>query len=882
MNNLSFFILINILFFYSEIQGQDYIRTINSLYKLDTSLPSNNEARTGQFVYFPDIPTLSQALPNCTDSDNTNMESGMVEIIIPTTEPTVIGLAPYAWFTYSTANGCNDQSFDFSFQLITQDGQSVDLTTSMPLDYYKVEQGESYNFKTIISSENSECEILRVCPIPILMPSVIELEHFSERRNDPLETFNSQESPDVYFQVTADGSEVSTFRLASYLPDDPNMPLEETFELRIMEDPQGEKPDEYGEISEIQSDEENIQVFKYTHPKLFDTSINEATREIKVEILQPNSEEPIQEVTIKIYRTPVALIHGLGSSGVGAFGNLKSSIELSGKFDSDLIDYIDYATTNNASFSTNRFVVSNGLNDLTEKIQDKGIASGKFDLVAHSMGGVLSRMYLQSFIYREDVRKLITLNTPHFGSQWANYYLDPNSLSQSARDVITYFEPGGLNPSKGAVNDLAVGSSALINLNSPGNINRNIVPTHAIVTNATINIPKPTVDVPLIQYRISEFGLIHLNRIIQDKENDINDFLIDLFNSSLHDLVVSDASQRGGLPESSITRLPSINHSSTSNSIVINRVSELLLENPDSNVFHNGGYNSSESDGITYELNNDINQRINISRNSGPNQYIIINEPSSGSYFGTESFINFDIQGSEEIEEIYLIFEAINNELQVFHSLGNSISLTTFSPDWTGVKKVQVLGVLIDTVVTDTINFGICAGSIQLGNFIPSRSDFLSKDSIESKSIINSNNSISFQAAEKIKLLPPFKVETGAAFKASIDVCETVLDPDPRFSFLRLNYAKKTAKEKIGKFKISPNPITNEFLIEYQSPYEEIYKIEMYDSYGKLVSTLDSGIISKGLNQMYISINNQLTPGLYFISLETKTNKLTQRIVLMN
>jgi murein DD-endopeptidase MepM/ murein hydrolase activator NlpD len=41
------------------------------------------------------------------------------------------------------------------------------------------------------------------------------------------------------------------------------------------------------------------------------------------------------------------------------------------------------------------------------------------DIIAHSMGGLISRYYVTSDDYTGNVRKLITLGTPHSGSEWA-------------------------------------------------------------------------------------------------------------------------------------------------------------------------------------------------------------------------------------------------------------------------------------------------------------------------------------------------------------------------------------------------------------------------------------------------------------------------------
>src|SRR5690606_14221592 len=51
---------------------------------------------------------------------------------------------------------------------------------------------------------------------------------------------------------------------------------------------------------------------------------------------------------------------------------------------------------------------------------EAGIA--EFNLVGHSAGGLISRFYIENLMDESDprIKKLITLNTPHFGSGWAD------------------------------------------------------------------------------------------------------------------------------------------------------------------------------------------------------------------------------------------------------------------------------------------------------------------------------------------------------------------------------------------------------------------------------------------------------------------------------
>jgi hypothetical protein len=52
---------------------------------------------------------------------------------------------------------------------------------------------------------------------------------------------------------------------------------------------------------------------------------------------------------------------------------------------------------------------------------DASVAGGRIDLIAHSMGGLVSRFYLQQLGGARRVDRLITLATPHHGSHAANF-----------------------------------------------------------------------------------------------------------------------------------------------------------------------------------------------------------------------------------------------------------------------------------------------------------------------------------------------------------------------------------------------------------------------------------------------------------------------------
>ena len=56
-----------------------------------------------------------------------------------------------------------------------------------------------------------------------------------------------------------------------------------------------------------------------------------------------------------------------------------------------------------------------------KRLIDDKVGGGRIDLVAHSMGGLVSRLYLQKLGGARRVDRLITLGTPHAGSHAANF-----------------------------------------------------------------------------------------------------------------------------------------------------------------------------------------------------------------------------------------------------------------------------------------------------------------------------------------------------------------------------------------------------------------------------------------------------------------------------
>ncbi len=146
---------------------------------------------------------------------------------------------------------------------------------------------------------------------------------------------------------------------------------------------------------------------------------------------------------IKLDRPPLLLIHGLWAgpsmwtggddgSGYNFFTNLTSQIN-------GLQVYkVDYSNQNSYSLATNSDVPyscsyvnqdtnvkSDNIKDIKAKFKAKQIAITQVDIVGHSMGGLLARIwakptpeaYIRDDNFRVgDIHELITLDSPHYGS----------------------------------------------------------------------------------------------------------------------------------------------------------------------------------------------------------------------------------------------------------------------------------------------------------------------------------------------------------------------------------------------------------------------------------------------------------------------------------
>jgi pimeloyl-ACP methyl ester carboxylesterase len=227
-------------------------------------------------------------------------------------------------------------------------------------------------------------------------------------------------------------------------------------------------------------DEQPLGFVIYRAPTNFSGGLSDSAslplRTVFLQIKSPSLSEPIiRKVTI--IRPPVILIHGLWSSK-SAWVHFLPGLAAA-HFDATPLDY---SQSNAGSVHQNATLL---LPQLRNSIRGFAIASNvaavQADVVAHSMGGLITRRFAQIDGFIDDrnyatgyVHRLISIDTPHQGSLLAN------RLISSPLDCHKLFFLFNTSADGGAVRDLAVGSlmiNALMSING----SQHAIPAHAVI-----------------------------------------------------------------------------------------------------------------------------------------------------------------------------------------------------------------------------------------------------------------------------------------------------------------------------------------------------------------------------------------------------------------
>jgi pimeloyl-ACP methyl ester carboxylesterase len=165
--------------------------------------------------------------------------------------------------------------------------------------------------------------------------------------------------------------------------------------------------------SESRTDSMGDAVIKYLPPGQLNTA---KQLETTINITARISDTDVSNITsVNLIRPPVIMLHGYQEQP-DIFEGMKEFL-LNKKFECTVPSYKSELGVENGATELDRFLYKQ-----KQIYLNKGVQINKFDIIAHSMGGLVARYYScsRSYIGKEDINKIIFVSVPHKGSYWAS------------------------------------------------------------------------------------------------------------------------------------------------------------------------------------------------------------------------------------------------------------------------------------------------------------------------------------------------------------------------------------------------------------------------------------------------------------------------------
>lgn len=579
-------------------------------------------------------------------------------------------------FTVTATSGCNwtAVSNNTSWLTVTSGNSGTGNGT---VNYSYTTNGSTLRTGTITIA-NQTFTVTQAGNVPpptvnsLICTNVI-LNHPGIEQNFTFYNDNTPYSNNDHIKVCADGSTATYIKV--------NVSNTTGIGFRVLDENNNpiNNIEKYGQLGTVNVFGNNVEV-PYTHPQYMDASSSYRSLTLQVTY----NDVPISGIafSLAIYRAPVLMIHGwLG--GLSSFETMESSL-LQNNYTWPLTYRKVYP--NSASFNDNLNVALDGITDLFNRVRSGNISCGSVDILAHSMGGILSRLYLQSNSYKNDIHKLITFNTPHSGTQGANFVYDIGIITCPLLEWIGA-ESFICSP---AVENMRVNSNSVRNQLNGYRLNQHIVPSYAISTQDILAADPDCYSLGVLLYT-GAGGLVNFV------------LLQSIFNFEGSDLVVPISSQQGGLTKfhhfTGQCHLKSIR-----NSAIVSFTLGLLNASPNGNNFDIDGYNPNT---LNSSYRN-IYHPTNLNQLLAGNVSIIY--PLNGDSFNPGQQIIIQTTGAPSISKTILI--AGNDAIPLFSrdTLSSSVSMNYTIPfEASGEVRIACAG--YDTVSQsfsiDTIRINI-------------------------------------------------------------------------------------------------------------------------------------------------------------------------------
>jgi hypothetical protein len=192
----------------------------------------------------------------------------------------------------------------------------------------------------------------------------------------------------------------------------------------------------------------------YTHPTHIENLPdwrNKAKYKLQLIWDSDPKEEPIVMFrhTIGFSLPPILLAHGVWTD-IFSLNKLEGFLLGKGFSSSEIIKVwrTDKEEAEN-TFEVDAHIIPEYINKLKNKaLLGNKVSAGKVNVIAHSRGGLYTRAYIEElspmYPYNDDINSLITLNSPHFGSQLANLVLDKRPIIPKINLINSLPIPGAI------------------------------------------------------------------------------------------------------------------------------------------------------------------------------------------------------------------------------------------------------------------------------------------------------------------------------------------------------------------------------------------------------------------------------------------------------
>ncbi len=694
---------------------------------------------------------------------------------------------------------------------------------------------------------------------------------------------NTTQTP-TPIKICADGSKATEIRFVN------NTSVSTTaIRFRVASDPSGNDKDisGYCYASDYTINGDTITA-RFSHPQYLEAAYKPFRADAITIVDTTNLAYPIFTIPIQIYRAPVVFEHGLWGD-YSTFLGMKNNFVDNGYYSSELLWADNYKATNASYFYDNKEVVTTAINSLLSTARNFNYSAGKADVVAHSMGGLLARYYLQSDAYfqKKNIHKLITLNTPHFGSQIGNLLSNQDSFVASVAQIAgqIYARSIGSSIYFGAIHDLAVNSSGMDYLNNV-RLNNSVAPTHCIITKS----PPQFGTYPFLTARAVRPSL---GTTLAGVFNHI-------FFNETNDMVVSTSSQSGGLFSNATNTINNQKHIGSYNNVMVRtEVLNALNTNPkDAAYFAQNGFTPIQQQ-THYREGKEGDLSVMIAGS------LIFNSPQQGQSFNSGAMLNVNLTLNNGINRI--VFAGISSAENQYtvDTLMTSGNIPFIIPaDAFGKVSLLAMGYDGNTFVdfdTVTLNINQTAGldsiiclldtmRVQVKNIasIPVVAYF---DNGYDYTVENSNG-VTYEIADtnfsklfrqdqiwgKQEGLTTLKVNY---LGQSINVPLSVIPQDTTIhidTIITTGIHDPAGLAQASSLTIFPNPTNGNFTIRIDEKFKSEGTIEVFNILGQKIFE-SKEIPTKNYFTKVLSLQNEI-PGLYYLKVRFGDRRYQSKLII--